>query len=75
MIETLPRLFLNIVASYPKDDFMMFKKGGSYRSLSTAEFTARGRPFSLGFLILDRKRSRSWISSPRRAAERSCAAS
>ena len=52
MIETLPQLFLTTVASYPKDDYMMYKKGGSYRSLSTPEFAKRVRQFSLGLAAL-----------------------
>jgi long-subunit acyl-CoA synthetase (AMP-forming) len=52
MVETLPELFLNTVASYPKDDYMMYKKGGSYRSISTAEFAKRVRQFSLGLAAL-----------------------
>jgi len=52
MVETLPQLFLNTVASYPKDDYMMYKKDGSYRSLSTAEFAKRVRQFSLGLSAL-----------------------
>jgi long-chain acyl-CoA synthetase len=52
MIETLTQLFLRTVASYPKDDYMMYKKGGRYRSLSTAEFAKRVRQFSLGLAVL-----------------------
>jgi long-chain acyl-CoA synthetase len=52
MIETLPQLFLTTVASYPKDDYMMYKKDGSYRSLSTAEFAKQVRQFSLGLAAL-----------------------
>ena len=52
MIETLPQLFLTTVASYPKDDYMMYKRDGSYRSLSTAEFAKRVRQFSLGLAAL-----------------------
>jgi long-chain acyl-CoA synthetase len=52
MIETLPQLFLTTVASYPKDDYMMYKKDGSYRSLSTAEFAKRVRQLSLGLAAL-----------------------
>ena len=52
MIETLPQLFLTTVASYPKNDYMMYKKDGSYRSLSTAEFAKRVRQFSLGLAAL-----------------------
>jgi len=52
MIETLPQLFLNTVASYPKDDYMMYKKDGSYRSISTAEFAKQVRQFSLGLVAL-----------------------
>jgi long-chain acyl-CoA synthetase len=52
MIETLPQLFLTTVASYPKDDYMMYKEDGSYRSLSTAEFAKRVRQFSLGLAAL-----------------------
>jgi long-chain acyl-CoA synthetase len=37
MIETIGKLFLNTVKSYPKPDLMRYKKEGAYVSLSTDE--------------------------------------
>lgn len=48
MIETISQLFLNTVKSYPKDDLMLYKKGGQYVPISTEEFANRIKFFSLG---------------------------
>jgi long-chain acyl-CoA synthetase len=48
MIETLAQVLLNAVKSFPKDDFMIFKKDGAYVPLSTKDFGDRVRFFSLG---------------------------
>ena len=48
MIETLAQVLLNTVKSYPKPDFMLYKKNGAYVPLSTEDFGARVRHFSLG---------------------------
>ena len=48
MTETLAQVLLNTVKSFPKDDFMLFKKDGTYVPLSTKDFGDRVRFFSLG---------------------------
>jgi len=48
MIETLAQVLLNTLKSYPKSDFMLYKKNGAYVPLSTEDFGARVRHFSLG---------------------------
>ncbi|MGD9347054.1 MAG: long-chain fatty acid--CoA ligase [Candidatus Aminicenantes bacterium] len=48
MVETLSQLFLNTVKSFPKDDLMLYKKGGEYTSISTEEFEDRVKHFALG---------------------------
>jgi len=48
MTETLAQVLLNTVKSFPKDDFMLFKKDGAYVPLSTKDFGDRVRFFSLG---------------------------
>jgi len=48
MIETIAQLFLNTIKSYPKDDFMLYKKNGRYVAISTAEFGNLVKHFSLG---------------------------
>jgi len=48
MIKTLPELLLNTLKEYPKDDLMLYKKGGAYVPLSTREFGDRVRALSLG---------------------------
>ena len=48
MIKTLSELLLNTLKEYPKDDLMLYKKGGVYVPLSTREFGDRVRALSLG---------------------------
>jgi len=48
MIETLSQLLLHTVKFYPKDDLMLYKKEGSYVSISTEEFGSMVKDFSLG---------------------------
>jgi len=48
MAETLPEMLLHTLEAYPKDDLMLYKKGGGYVSLSTAEFGKRTRLFARG---------------------------
>ncbi len=48
MIETLAQVLLNTVKSFPKDDFMHFKKDGAYTPISTKDFGERVKLFSLG---------------------------
>ena len=38
MVTTLPQLLIHSVTSYPKPDFMLFKKAGAYTPISSAEF-------------------------------------
>ncbi len=55
MTETLCDLFLKNVESFPKDQFMLHKKEGCYRAISTAEFANSVRHFSLGLSALGHK--------------------
>jgi len=48
MVETLSQLFLNTIKSYPKPDFMLVKKEGSYVPISTEEFGDNVKHLSLG---------------------------
>jgi len=48
MVETLAELFLNTIKSYPKDEFMLYKKEGHYVPFSTEEFGNFVKHFSLG---------------------------
>lgn len=48
MVETLAELFLNTIKSYPKDEFMLYKKEGHYAPFSTEEFGNFVKHFSLG---------------------------
>jgi len=48
MVTTLCELLLNSVKSFPKDDFLLVKKGGAYRPISMAEFARKIRHFGLG---------------------------
>ncbi|MHB8094293.1 MAG: AMP-dependent synthetase/ligase [Candidatus Aminicenantales bacterium] len=52
MIETLTQLLLNTLKSFPKDDFMLSKKGGAYVPLSTGEFGDTIKHLSLGLRAL-----------------------
>ncbi len=51
-VETISQLFLNTIRSYPKDDLMMFKKGGGYVSLSSREILDRVKNIALGLRSL-----------------------
>jgi long-chain acyl-CoA synthetase len=55
MTETLCHLFLKTVESFPKDEFMLHKKGGCYQAISTEEFERSVRQFSLGLAALGHK--------------------
>ncbi len=55
MSETLCHLFLKTVESFPKDEFMLHKKEGCYRAISTEEFARSVRRFSLGLAALGQK--------------------
>lgn len=48
MIDTLAAMFLNTVKAYPKDAFLLEKKSGAYRPISTAEFGRQVRETALG---------------------------
>jgi long-chain acyl-CoA synthetase len=48
MVETLAQVLLNTVNSYPKDEFMLYKKEGKYVPISTAEFGDLVKHFCLG---------------------------
>jgi len=48
MIETIAQLFLNTIKSYPKSDFMLYKKEGRYVPISSEEFGNLVKHFSLG---------------------------
>jgi len=48
MAKTLSQLFLNTIKSYPKPDFMLYKKDGQYVPLSTQEWGDRVKHLSLG---------------------------
>ncbi len=56
MIETISQLFLNTVKSYPKDVQMLYKKDGEYVAISTAEYEAWVKDFSLGLQSLGMKK-------------------
>jgi len=47
MVDTISQLFLNTVKSYPKDDFMLYKKDGKYTPISTNEYFEWVKYFSL----------------------------
>ena len=47
MVDTINQLFLNTVKSYPKDDFMLYKKDGKYTPISTNEYFEWVKYFSL----------------------------
>jgi len=48
MAETLAQVLVNTVKSYPKDEFMLYKKEGKYVPISTAEFGDLVKHFCLG---------------------------
>ncbi len=48
MTQTIPRMWLHTLETYPKDDFMLTKQAGTFVPLSTAEFGRRVRLFALG---------------------------
>lgn len=52
MVDTIGRLFINTIKSYPKDNLMMVKKDGRYVSISTEEYGERVKTFSLGLKSL-----------------------
>jgi long-chain acyl-CoA synthetase len=52
MAETLNQLLLNTLKSYPKDNFILYKKEGKYVPISTQEFGEKVKGFSLGLKAL-----------------------
>lgn len=52
MVTTLAQLLVNTVKTYPKPDFMLFKKEGAYTPISTQEFGDGVKHFSLGLKAL-----------------------
>jgi len=52
MVSTLSQLFLNSIKSYPKPDFMLFKKEGRYVPISTQEFGDSVKQLALGLHAL-----------------------
>ncbi len=52
MVETIGQLFLNTAKSYPKDGLLLHKKDGEYTPISTSEFEAWIKDFSLGLQAL-----------------------
>ena len=52
MIETLGQMVLNTIKSYPKPDFMMYKKDGEYIPISMEEFGDKVKFISLGLKAL-----------------------
>ena len=51
-VETISQLFINTIRSYPKNDLMMYKKGGEYVSISSRDVWDRVRFLSLGLRSL-----------------------
>jgi long-chain acyl-CoA synthetase len=52
MVTTLAQLFVNTVKTYPKPDFMLFKKDGVYTPISTGEFGDGVKHLTLGLKAL-----------------------
>jgi long-chain acyl-CoA synthetase len=51
-VETINQLFINTIRSYPKNDLMMYKKGGEYVTISSRDVWDRVRFLSLGLRSL-----------------------
>ncbi|MBC7363039.1 MAG: AMP-binding protein, partial [Candidatus Aminicenantes bacterium] len=56
MIDTLAKVFLNTEKVYQKEAFMLVKREGKYRTISTAEFARRVRNISSGLRTLGQKK-------------------
>jgi long-chain acyl-CoA synthetase len=52
MVTTLGELLVNTVKTYPKPDFMLFKKAGAFMPISAAEFGESVKHFTLGLRAL-----------------------
>jgi len=52
MVMTLAQLLVHSVTTYPKPDFMLFKKDGAYEPISAAEFGTSVKHFALGLRAL-----------------------
>jgi long-chain acyl-CoA synthetase len=51
-VETISQLFINTIRSYPKNNLLMYKKGGEYVSISSRDVWDRVRFLSLGLRSL-----------------------
>jgi long-chain acyl-CoA synthetase len=52
MVTTLAQLLVHSVTTYPKPDFMLFKKDGAYAPISAAEFGTGVKHLALGLRAL-----------------------
>lgn len=52
MITTLSKMLINTLNTYPKDEFMLYKKEGRYVPISTAEFGQKIKWLALGLYDL-----------------------
>ncbi len=52
MVTTLAQLLVHSVTTYPKPDFMLFKKDGAYGPISAAEFGTSVKHLALGLRAL-----------------------
>jgi long-chain acyl-CoA synthetase len=52
MPDTISKILLKTIKSYPKDDLVLYKKEGQYVPISTAEFGNRVKHFCLGLKAL-----------------------
>ncbi|MCX6572775.1 MAG: long-chain fatty acid--CoA ligase [Candidatus Aminicenantes bacterium] len=52
MVTTLAQLLVHSVTTYPKPDFMLFKKDGAYEPIAAAEFGTSVKHFALGLRAL-----------------------
>ena len=51
-VETISQLFINTIRSYPKNNLLMYKRGGKYVSISSQDVWDRVRFLSLGLRSL-----------------------
>ena len=47
MVQTVSQLFVNTIENFPKDNFILHKKGGKYVPISTEDFGNRVKHFAL----------------------------
>ncbi len=48
MVKTVPQVFIHTVKSFQKDNLLLYKSGGKYVPVSTAEFEENVKGFTLG---------------------------